>query len=426
MTGHEILYLALFGACILLSAFFSSSETALFSLQKVRLKSMVDNQVKASKMVAELVDQPAKLLSTILLCNNLVNVAAAAIATTLAIKYLPEDQGVLVATACTTVVLLIFSETVPKTLATQHSEKLSLTYARPLKMISWLLSPLVMILSGIASFFSRLIGGSSVRNTFFSVNEIRTMISAGQQEGEVKESEAELLHYVFDFFNLTVREVMVPRPDIDAIERGSTIADLRSLFIRSPRSRFPVFKESMDNVVGILVTKEVFQAQAMGTVSELSPIDELVRPALFTPETKPIHELLNEMRGTNNHMAIVVDEYGGTAGIVSLTGLAEEIVGETGDELSPLKEEYQKIDENTLLIDGRMRIDEANRELGLELPENADYETVAGLVLSILGHIPKVKEQVQYENIRLTVTKMRGLGIIEIRVNKEENIASKD
>lgn len=426
MTGHEILYLVLFGACLLLSAFFSSSETALFSMQKVRLKSMVDNQVKGSKMVAELVDQPAKLLSTILLGNNLVNVAAAAIATTLAIKYLPEDQGVLVATACTTVVLLIFSETVPKTIATQHSEKLSLTYARPLKMISWLFSPLVIILSGIASFFSKLMGGSSIRKTFFSVSEIRTMISAGQQEGEVKESEAELLHDVFDFFNLTVREVMVPRPDVDAIERGSTLADFRSTFIRAPRSRFPVFEENMDNVVGILATKEVFQAQAMGTMSELSPIDELIRPALFTPETKHVHELLNEMRGTNNHIAIVVDEFGGTAGIVSLTGLAEEIVGETGDELSPLKEEYQKIDENTFLIDGRMRIDEANRELGLELPENTDYETIAGFVLSILGHIPKVKEQVQYKNMRLVVTKMRGLGIMEVQVTKEGDVPYKD
>jgi putative hemolysin len=351
-----------------------------------------------------------------------VNVAAAAIATTLAIKYLPEDQGVLVATICTTVVLLIFSETVPKTIATQHSEKLSLTYAQPLKMISWLLSPVVIILSGIASFFSRLMGGTSIRKTFFSVNEIRTMISAGQQEGEVKESEAELLHDVFDFFNLTVREVMVPRPEVDAIIRGSTLADFRNLFVQSPRSRFPVFEESMDKVIGILVTKELFRAQSMGIVSELSSIDELIRPALFTPETKHVHELLNEMRGTNNHIAIVVDEYGGTAGIVSLAGLAEEIVGETGDELSPSKEEYQKIDQNTFLIDGRMHIDEANRELGLELPENADYETIAGFVLSILGHIPKVKEQVQYKNIRFLVTKMRGLGIIEIKLTKEGNV----
>ena len=419
MAGHEILYLVLFGACILLSAFFSSSETALFSLQKVRLKTILDDQVKGAKIVADLLDQPAKLLSTILLGNNLVNVAAAAIATTLAIKYLSEDQGVLVATACTTVILLIFSETVPKTIATQHSEKLSLTYARPLRIISMILSPFVIILSGMATFFSKIMGGSSLRKTFFSVNEIRTMISAGQQEGEVKESEAELLHDVFEFFNLTVREVMMARPDVDAIERGSTLADFRNLFLRSPRSRFPVFEGNMDKIVGILVTKEVFQAQTLGNVNEDSLIDELIRPAFFTPETKHIHDLLNEMRGTNNQMAIVVDEFGGTAGIVTLAGLAEEIVGEMGDELSPSEKEYQKIDENTFLIDGRMRIDEANSEMELGLPENADYETVAGFLLSVLGHIPRVKEQVEYENLLLIITDMRGFRIREVRITKK-------
>ena len=426
MAGHEVVYLVLFGVCILLSAFFSSSETALFSMQKVRLKSILDDQVNGSKTVAELLDQPAKLLSTILLGNNLVNVAAAAIATTLAIKYLPEDQGVLIATIVTTVILLIFSETVPKTIATQHPEKLSLTYAQPLRIISWILSPLVIILSGLATFFSKIMGGSSIRKTFFSVNEIRTMISAGQQEGEVKESEAELLHDVFEFFDLTVREVMVARPDVDAIEHGSTLADFRNLFLKSPRSRFPVFEESMDQVVGILVTKEVFQAQTIGTINERSLINELIRPAFFTPDTKHIHDLLNEMRKTNNQMAIVVDEFGGTAGVVTLAGLAEEVVGEMGDELSPSQKEYQKIDGNTFLIDGGMRIDEANSELELGLPENADYDTVAGFTLSLLGHIPKVKEQVEYENLLLTITNMRGFRIREIRVTKKVNLPSKD
>ncbi len=426
MAEHEILYLVLFGVLILLSAFFSSSETALFSMQKVRLKSIVDDEVSGAKIVADLLDQPAKLLSTILLGNNLVNVAAAAIATTLAIKYLPEDQGVLVATICTTVILLIFSEIVPKTIATQHPEKLSLTFAQPLRILSWVLSPLVIILSSLATFFSKIMGGSSIRKTFFSVNEIRTMISAGQQEGEVKESEAELLHDVFEFFNLTVREVMVARPDVVAIEHGSTLTDFRNLFLESPRSRFPVFEESMDNVVGILVTKEVFQAQTLTTVNEHSHIDELVRPAFFTPDTKQIHDLLNEMRRTNNQMAIVVDEFGGTAGIVTFAGLAEEIVGEMGDELFPIEKEYQKIDNNTFLIDGSMQIDEANSELELGLPENADYDTVAGFTLSLLGHIPKVREQVEYENLLLTITNMRGFRIKEIRVTKKVNLPSKD
>jgi len=199
MSGHDISYLVLFGVCLFLSAFFSSSETAFFSMQKVRLKYLVDNQVNGAKLVTRMLAQPARLLSIILLGNNLVNVAAAAIATTLAIKYLPEDQGVFIATICTTIILLIFSETVPKTIATQHAEKLSLTYARPLELFSWLFTPIVVILSWIASVFSKLFGTGSISKTFFSVNEIRTMISAGQQEGEVGEPEAKMLHKVFDF-----------------------------------------------------------------------------------------------------------------------------------------------------------------------------------------------------------------------------------
>lgn len=426
MTGHEILYLVLFGILILLSAFFSSSETAFFSMQKVRLKYMVDSQVKGAKTVADLIDQPAKLLSTILLGNNLVNTAAAAIATTLAIKYLQEDQGVLIATICTTVVLLIFSETVPKTIATQHSEKLSLTYAQPLKIISWLLSPLVIILSGIASFFSRLMGGSSIRKTFFSRNEIRTMVSAGQQEGEVEESEAKLLHDVLDFFERSAHEVMVPRTEVDAIERGSTLSDFITLFTRSPRSRFPVFEKSMDKIVGILVTKELFLAQTQGTIKEHDTIDELIRSAYFTPETKRVHVLFNEMRDTNNQIAIVVDEYGGTAGIVSLSGLTEEIVGKTGDELSPADNDYEIINENTFIINGDVRIDEVNNELGLELPESADYETIAGFFLFLLGHIPAINEQIDVKNLRLVVTEMLGLNIKKIRVTIGDNVPSGD
>ena len=179
MSSHDILYLVFFGVCLFLSAFFSSSETAFFSMQKVRLKYLVDNQVKGAELVTRMINQPARLLSTILLGNNLVNVAAAAVATTLAITYLPEDQGILVATICTTIILLIFSETIPKTIATQHAERLSLTYARLLEMFSWLFTPIVVILSWIASVFSRSLGAGSTPKTLFSADAIRTMISAG-------------------------------------------------------------------------------------------------------------------------------------------------------------------------------------------------------------------------------------------------------
>ncbi|MFC1943659.1 hemolysin family protein [Chloroflexota bacterium] len=424
MSGHEISYFVFFGVCLLLSGFFSSSETALFSMQKVRLKYLVDNQVKRAELVSRMLDQPAKLLSTILLGNNLVNVAAAAIATTLAITYLPEDQGIFVATISTTIILLIFSETIPKTLATHHAERLSLTYARPLEMFSWLFTPIVVILSWIASVFIRMFGVNSVPKTLFNVDEIRTMISVGREEGKVEEPDAKMLHNVFGFSNRLVGEVMVPRPEVVAIEQGSTLANFLALYIKSPRSRFPVYRENMDDVTGILVAKDVFVAQAQGTINEQSVIDNLIRPAYFTPETKRMNRLLIDMKNSNSRMAIVVDEFGGTAGIVSLIGLAEEIVGEMGDELTVTESTYEIINEYTFQIDGSMRIDKANEEMGLELPDGKDYETIAGFILSLLGHIPEVKEQITYKGLKMTVTEMRGFKIEEVQVTKESDLPS--
>ncbi|UCC16572.1 MAG: HlyC/CorC family transporter, partial [Dehalococcoidales bacterium] len=355
---------------------------------------------------------------TILLGNNLVNVAAAALATTLAITYLPEDQGVLIATICTTIILLIFSETIPKTIATHHAEKLSLTYVRPLEVISWIFAPFVIIISWITSGFTKLLGISSVPKTLFSEDEIRTMITAGRQEGEVDEPEAKMLHKVFDFSDRLAREVMVPRTDVIAIEQGSTLTDFLTLLVEYPRSRFPVYNISLDNVSGILVTKDVFIAQAQGEIDGQSTIDSLVRPAFFTPETKHINQLFTEMRETNHQMAIVVDEFGGTDGIVSLNGLIEEIVGVIGDELEFAADDYKIIDEYTFYIDGGMRIEEANEEMSLGLPIGDGYETIAGFILSKLGHIPEVDEVIEYMNLKLVVTEMRGFRITTVRVTK--------
>ena len=426
MSDHEILYLVLFGVCLLLSAFFSSSETAVFSLQKVRLKYLVDNHVKGAELVARMIEQPAKLLSTILFGNNLVNVAAAAIATTLAINYLSEDQGVLIATICTTIILLVFSETIPKTIDTYHAERLSLIYARPLKIISWLFSPFVVVLSWIVSAFSRLLGISHTTGSLFSVDEIRTMISVGRQEGEMEEPEAKMLHKVFDFRYRLAREVMVPRSEVVAIEEGSTIVDFLNLFIKSPRSRFPVYRVNMDSVIGILVAKDVFIAQAEGTITEQSAVDNLVRPAYFTPETKRINQLFTEMKNSNNQMAIVVDEFGGTDGIISLTGLTEEIVGDTGDEFEGVEKAYEILNEGTFQINGSMRIEDANVEMGLGLPDSEDYETIAGFILSFLKHIPEVYEKIEYKSLKLVVTEMQGFKIEKVQVTKERNLPSED
>jgi len=375
--------------------------------------------------VARMIERPEKLLSIVLLGNTFVNTAAAALATAVAIFLWGEEQGILIATIGITIILLIFCETTPKTLATQHAERLSLTFARPLEALSWLLTPFVIALSWIASTFSKLVGVSPGPRSLVSEEEIRTMISVGHKEGTMEEAEAEMLHKVFDFGDRPVREVMVPRPEVVSIELGSKLADFLTLYAEFPRSRFPVYQENMDNVVGILAVKDVLMGQAKSTINKQSVIDNLIRPAYFTPETKHISELFTEMRDNNYRMAVVVDEFGGTAGIVSLTRLVEEIVGPVGDELAAVEKDYEVINEYTFQIDGGMRIEEANEEMGLELPEG-DYETVAGFVLDILGYIPRQNEQLRYKGLKLVVTEMRGLKIEKILLTKEGQVTSSD
>ncbi len=424
MDSTETLYLVFLFICLVLSAFFSSAETAFTALPRLRVEHLLSTTVKGAERIARMTQQPERLLSTILLGNNLVNTAAAALATALAIKFWPE-YGILIATIGVTILLLIFGETTPKTIAIRHAERLAILFARPVELMSWLFTPFVVVLSWIASGFSKIAGGTPVSRSLISEEEIRTMISVGHREGEVEEAEAEMLHKVFDFGDRPVREVMVPRPDVIGIEQGSKLADFLALYAESPISRFPVYQENMDNVVGILSIKDVLMAQAKGTIKNQAPIDDLIRPAYFTPETKRISELFTEMRDKNYRMCVVVDEYGGTAGIVSLSRLVEEIVGPVGDELAAAEKEYEAINEYTFQVDGGMRIEEANEEMDLELPEG-DYETVAGFVLHLLGHIPKTGEQLRYKDLKLVITRMRELKIEEILLTKERRSKGSD
>ena len=417
------LYLILFVVCLLFSAFFSSSETAFTALQRIKLEYLLSTKVSGASRVARMIERPEKLLSTILLGNNFVNTAAAALGTVLAVSIWGE-HGVLIATICVTIILLIFAETTPKTLATRHAEKLALLFVRPLGWIAWLLTPLVLALSWIAAVFAKIIGGAPVPRSLASAEEIRTMISVGHKEGTVEEHEAKMLHKVFEFGDRPVREVMVPRLEVIAIEEGSKLSDLLALYAESPMSRFPVYKENMDNVVGILSVKDVLMALAKGTTSEESTIDDLTRPPYFAPETKHIDELFAEMRDENYRMCVVVDEYGGTAGVVSLTRLVEEIVGEVGDELAGVEKDYEVINEYTFQIDGSMRIEEANEEMEVDLPEGEDYETVAGFILSLLGHIPRRNEQLRYKGMKIVITEMRGLKIEQVLLTKERQAAA--
>jgi CBS domain containing-hemolysin-like protein len=407
------LYIFLLVVCLLFSAFFSGSETAFISLQRFHLEYLISTNVKGAKNVARLIERPERFLSVVLFGNTLVNAAATALATSLAVYWWGE-RGIIIATVVLTVVLLIFCEVTPKTIAAQYSEKLSLLLHRPLRFISWLFSPFVVALSWLSAGFTRIVGGTPVPQSIISDEEIRTMISVGREEGTVEEDEARLLHRVFDFGDRPVYEVMVPRLEVTAIPQGSSIADFLKLYSEKPLSRFPVYQDNLDNITGVLSIKDVLMARAKGTINNNSTIDDLVRSTYFAPESKHINELFFEMRDNNYRMAVVIDEYGGTAGIVSLTRLVEEIVGEVGDELAGVEKDYEIINEYTFQIDGSMRIDEANKEMELNLPEGEDYETVAGFILSLLGHIPRRNEQLRYKGLKIVITEMKGQKIEKV------------
>jgi len=424
--ADNILYIVLFVICVVLSGFFCSSETAFFALQRFRLESLVQNESKGAKLVSRMLEKPERLLSIVLLGTNFVNTAAASLGTILVVSFWGQENGVIISTVLVTIILLIFAETTPKTIAAHHPERLSMLFARPLNALAWLLSPFVFVLSWVANRFNRLVGGTTLPRSIASEEEIRIMISTGQKEGTMEPGEAKMLHRVFEFGDRPVFEVMVPRPEVIAIEQGSKASDLLKLYTEHPISRFPVYRENMDNVVGIVAVKDVLMSLAKGAVKDDSLVDELVRPAYFTPETKKVGELFVEMKEKNYRMAVVVDEYGGTAGVVSLTRLVEEIVGPVGDEMAGVEKDYEVINEHTFQIDGSMRIEDANKELKLGLLEGEDYETVAGLILSLLGHIPRQGEQLKYQDMKMVITRMRGVKIEEILLTREKRDKEED
>jgi len=418
MTTIDAVYLVLLFLCLVLSAFFSSCEVAFVSLQKLRVRHLAETEGGPAKQVAILAEQPERLLTTILLGNNLVNTAAAALATVVAASALAEGEAVLAATGGVTILLLMFGEVFPKTLATRYGERMAMVYASPMKVLVWVLSPIAFVFVWMADKLARLAGAMPASQTLVSEAEIRTAVSVGASEGTLVESEAEMLERVFRFGDHRVVEVMTPRPDMHWVEKGTKLPEFLQVYAEHPHSRFPVYEETIDTVVGILWIKDVLMAQAKGSIDQSGTIDKLVRPAYFVPESKLIAELFTELQESRGQAAIVVDEFGGTAGLVTMERLLEEIVGEFGDELVKVRKPYETIDENSFQIDGGMRIDDANEELELSLPEG-EYETVAGFVLSLLGRIPREGEQIRFNDLKMVITEMRGVKIGKVLITKE-------
>ena len=425
MESVNSLYLILFFICLVLAAFFCSAETAFIGVQKLRLQHLLNRGHPNAKIVARLMEKPEKFLATVLLGINFFETASATLGTLIAISLWGENLGAAIATIVITILTLVLVEFIPKSIAARYGERIALSYARSIEFIAVVLYPFVYVLNHIGIRFTKFFGRSDEVKPTFSYEDFRTMISVGHKEGTVEEKEAEMLHKVFEFGNRPVSEVMVPRTEVVWVEKGTKLADFLSLYTQSPLSRFPVYEDNRDNVVGILSVKDIVMAQAKGTFNEEGVIDDLIRPAYFAPETKRISELFAEMKDKNYRITVVVDEFGGTSGIVSLSRLMEEIVGPVGDELAAIEKEYETINEHTFSIDGGMRVEQANEEMELELP-TGDYETVAGFILNLLGHIPKRGEQVRYKGMKIIITEMRGRKIEKILLTKEKHATTAD
>lgn len=417
--GTAVTELAIVVVCVFLSAFFSSSEAAFLSVRRSpRLAHLVNVGVPGAARVSRMLEDPGRLLSTILLGNNLVNVAFTVLITSLILDVVEDEgTGLAVATAIGTAALLVFGEILPKTLAVRFAMETAMLFTRPLKAVELMLLPLVAVLQW-ATRVADIGRNDSEFGASITEDELRSLIEISEDEGVLDPNEADRLERVFRFGDKQVREALTPRTEIVFVERGATIGEFMNIYADYSHTRFPVYGESHDDVVGILSAKDLLRIMSSRTLDVDAVVTDVIREGYFVPETKRIAELFDEMRRAGSQMAIAIDEFGGVAGLVTLKRLLEEVVGRVGEEDASPQEEYTALDEDTFQVDGGMSTDEAREELGIEFPDG-DFETVAGFVLVELGHIPTPGEQFNFHGWKVQVTEMRGPRIETITLARE-------
>ena len=422
MLDSVPLSLAIVVALMGMSAFFSSSEAAFLSVQRTRIAHLISEGVPGAQTVASMIANPERLLSTILLGNNLVNVAFTSVVTAAMIAIVGAERqglGVLLATVVGTIALLIFGEIIPKTIAVRKSERVALLYRYPLLAVERALWPFVMILQWITRGVNALIAAPDDEQASITENEFRALIDIGEAEGEFEPAEAEMLEKVFQFGDSQVVEVMTPRTEIISMRRGASLGDFLEIYANHAHTRFPVYRYSTDDIVGILSCKDVLRHIEKSGLAPKDSITDVIRDAYFVPETKRVSELFGEMRSVGNQMALVIDEFGGVSGLVTLKSLLEVLVGPFGEVGESPEDEYRAIDENTFIVEGGMSILEVNQQTIIDLPDG-DYETIAGFALYVLGYIPSQGDRFEYGGMTMEITRMAGLKIEEIRVTVSE------
>ncbi|MBI4198968.1 MAG: HlyC/CorC family transporter [Chloroflexi bacterium] len=414
------LQLALLGVSLLVVAFFSSSEASLIAVNKFRIRHLAQEGNRAAQAVQRIASKHDKFFATILLTENASIILATSLGTALAISLLGEGgAAVATATVVMTVLIVMFGEITPKSLAAQAAGRWSLVVARAVEAIMTLETFLIYLFTLPPRLVLWLLGGRELLETpSVTEGELRMLVDIGRAEGVVEKAEATLIENVFRFGDRQVREVMTPRTEVVALERGTTLEQFLQVYGEHAHTRFPVYERTIDNVLGILSVKDVVRALAAGQLKSSDDATHLLRPAQFVPETKLAGQLFQELKVSGHQVVIAVDEFGGMAGLATLKQLVEEIVGPVGEEGAPAaEEEFQAIDPHTYEVDGTMRTDEVNERLGLALPEG-DYETIAGFILSRLGHIPAVGESLHHGGHLLEVTEMEGVRVRQVRLTR--------
>lgn len=394
---------------LFLSAFFSGSETALFSLNTIKLRKM-ERRGKDTRIISELLKEPSRLLVTLLIGNTLVNVVISVVATSLSLQ-LFGNKGLGLAIGVVTFLLLIFGEVTPKTFAIEKGESLSLIVAKPLKYFSHLIFPLRNILRLIADRLIRLTRISSKREPTLTEEELKTIIDVGHREGVVKKGEREMIRSVLEFTDTEARDIVTPRVDIKAASLDMTQQEFLEFARKIKHSKIPVYENSVDKVVGVIYAKETFLNPERSFV-------ESIRPVAFIPGTKKIDDLLKAFDEQKTKIAIVVDEYGGTDGLVTLEDILEEIFGEIYDEFETPEHLIEKIDDKRFKVSGKVAIIDVNEKLNLNIPEG-EYETLAGFVLELLDKIPVEGERVKFKDLTFVIEKMIGKRIKMVLIRRE-------
>jgi putative hemolysin len=410
--------IVLFATGLLGYAIVNAIEIAVVGSNRIRVRAAAESGSRRARALERLKSQQDTFFGVVVVMQNVFVFLISTTGAVIAADIFGSRWGFLVGLIAIPLISTEFGEYSPKVIASRSAERIAFVVALPIQFLVTVMRPLIAALAVVPNIFVR---GQADTQTVTEA-ELRMLIDIGAEEGSVSEEEADLLDRVFHFHDRRVNEIMVPRPEIVWLEEEEMLRDMLETYGESPRSRFPVYEKTVDNVVGIVSIKDVLNAIARGEITAEMPIAPLIRPAVFIPETKLVSTLFWEMQNERQQMAIVVDEYGGVAGLVTVELLLEEMVGRVVDELGQEDAEFVAIDENTTRVDGGMSIFDLRDELGFEIPEG-DYETIAGFVLDQLGHIPREGETVNYNSYRIVVSEVKGVKIESVVITRQPDPA---